>query len=321
MEHQIENQNISKVYPYAELKVYLDDINTLPLLSVTQRYIETINNYLNGGSHNKETREVTQEVLKKIMFIQEQVNHLNAVVTQNKELASQRIEEIKQKNEKRTWEVSFKNMTLASVLSTFTNRPTAIVKDFISNRINLHSSWQFPALCIGDRGSDWAEEFNSADPLYITDFKEELVNIATSCYSQAELRRVKHRVSPEYDLSYYPKGQLGCVLVWEVFEYLKESTIKDMLKQIYDLLCDGGVVIFSFNNIDDLKNAAYPTKAPTSKTGLVSFGKSIGFTMSASFDQPGGTYVLEFQKPGVRTSNKLSVALGEISRKDLSDDS
>lgn len=307
----------SELYPYAELNVYLREFDTLPLLSETQKQISTFTGYLQNGTHNEETRKVTSDLLNKLRFIHEQVNHVNALITQNKDLVHQRMNELKFKHESKSGELSLAKIPLSVVLDTISNKPTQIVREFIASRIALNASWQFPALCIGDRHGSWLEEFRSADPLYITDFKQELVDIMDAKYTGSEKRRVKAKVSPEYNLSYYPKNQLGCVLVWEIFDYLKESTVYSMLKQIYELLTDGGTVIFSYNNIEDLRNASYPSKSPTTKSGIINYCKNLGYTVSASHDVPGSTYVLELQKGGIKNSIKLSVPLGEINRKEI----
>lgn len=194
-----------------------------------------------------------------------------------------------------------------------------IQQDIIS-RIQLHTSWKYPALEIGCRDGEWTRHLVAADPLYITDHYRDFLESAGQQFPDEYQRRLRSYLTRDTDLSMLPAGQFGFVFCWNFLNYRSLDTIKEYLKSVKELLRPGGVFMFSYNNADRHEQAGYAEGFWMSympKSMLVPLCESLGFEVVQTRDIRGeGTAIswIEIKKPGELKTVKAHQVLGEIKR-------
>lgn len=197
---------------------------------------------------------------------------------------------------------------------------SGVLKQAIVNRIQLHSSWKYPALEIGCRDGEWTQYLVASDPLYITDQYREFLDSAVSKFTAEYQQRVRSYLIKDTNFNMLPSGQFGFVFCWNFLNYRSLDTVKEYLKAVRDLLRPGGVFMFSYNNADCYEQAGYAEGFWMSympKSMLVPLCESLGLEVVYANDvRNEGTAVswIEVRKPGILETIKAHQVLGEIKR-------
>ena len=188
--------------------------------------------------------------------------------------------------------------------------------ELIVKRINLYSSWKYPALEIGCRDGEWTKLLVASDPLYIADVFPEFLTSAVSQFPELYQGRViKYLIHYFYKIDNLPKNQFGLIFSFNFFNYLSIDSIKQILLNAMEWLRPGGTIIFTYNNADistsaGLAESYFMTYVPESI--LVPMAESIGFETIATYNLEPSHSFIEFKKRGTLQSIKASQALGEI---------
>jgi SAM-dependent methyltransferase len=189
----------------------------------------------------------------------------------------------------------------------------------LTQRINLHSNWQYPALEIGCREGEWTKCLVASDPLYIADYFPEFLNAALEQFEPIYQGRVrKYLIKDFYKITNLPKNQFSLIFSYNFFNYLSLDSVKQLLLQSLQWLRPGGKIIFTYNNSDLPAAAAYAESYFMSyvpKSMLIPLAESIGFETAFSFDMAPAFCMIEFKKPGELKTIKASQVLGEIKLK------
>lgn len=186
----------------------------------------------------------------------------------------------------------------------------------LTQRINLYSNWQYPALEIGCRDGEWSKLLVASDPLYIADVFEEFLSSAVQQFPPLYQGRVrKYLIQDFYKISNLPKNQFGLIFSYNFFNYLSVDSIKQYLIQAMEWLRPGGVFVFTYNNADLPAAAAYAenyfmTYVPESV--LVPMAESIGFKTAYLYNAEPAYSIIELTKPGELKSIKVGQTMGEI---------
>ncbi len=199
----------------------------------------------------------------------------------------------------------------------------AQVQQEIVNRIQLHTTWKYPALDLGCRDGEWTRYMVSADPLYICDHYRDFIESTMSQYNETYQRRLRPYLIKDTDLSALPQGQFGFIFCWNYLNYRSLDTVKEYLKAVKDLLRPGGTFMFSYNNGDMHECAGYAEGFWMSyipKSMLIPLCESLGYKITqARESRDSGTAIswLEVQRPGNLHTVKAHQVLGEIIRREL----
>lgn len=189
------------------------------------------------------------------------------------------------------------------------------VRSEIESRISLRTSWKYPTLEIGCRDGEWTKFLVAGDPLYLTDVHQEFLDSALDGYPPEYQRRTRPYLIKNSDYRILPQKQFSFVFSWNYFNYKTVDTIKDALKQVYNLLRPGGVFLFSYNNGDLPAGAAYAETYFMSyvpKSMLIPACQQAGFEIVESKDHEPGISWIEIKKPGELETVKGHQALGII---------
>lgn len=187
----------------------------------------------------------------------------------------------------------------------------------LRERINLYSSWQYPALEIGCRDGEWTKHLVASDPLYIADIDSNFVDNTARQFTpeyRARLRRYLIDIT-DYNIAHLPVGQFNFIFSFNFFNYLSLDSIKQILKKAMTWLRPGGVVLFTYNNADmspsaGLSEEYFMTYVP--KSLLIPMVESLGYKVITSHDFHPSTSWIEIKKPGTLSTVKAHQALGEI---------
>lgn len=192
------------------------------------------------------------------------------------------------------------------------------IENEILNRIQLHTSWRYPALEIGCRDGEWTRYMVAADPLYITDHYRDFLESAVKDFPDEYKRRVRPYLTQDADLSALPQNQFSFVFCWNFLNYRSLDTVKEYLKAVKEVLRPGGIFMFSYNNGDMHECAGYAEGFWMSyipKSYLVPMCESLGFEVTHTREVRGeGTAIswIEIKKHGELDTVKAHQVLGEI---------
>jgi SAM-dependent methyltransferase len=192
-----------------------------------------------------------------------------------------------------------------------------VAKEF-KTRIELYADWKHPGLFIRPEKGDFVDSMISNDPLYIVDEAKELLLMTMNRWTPEFQSRIRYGYISDTGTSYLPNipaGQIGLIVIFHFFNYKTLDTVKQYLKECYDLLKPGGAMIFTYNNCD-LPDAviqvehAYQSYTP--KSTLLAVIEGLGFEVLAEFDREPNVSWLEIKKPGTLTSLRGGQALAQI---------
>jgi SAM-dependent methyltransferase len=183
------------------------------------------------------------------------------------------------------------------------------------NRINLHSSWKYPALEIGCRDGEWTKYLVASDPLYVADTHIDFLNSTNNKFVPEYQNRVRKYDIAENKIIGLPENQFSFIFSYNFFNYLSLDSIKQYLSQAIKWLRPGGTMLFTYNNADmsasaGLAESYFMTYVP--KSMLVPLCESMGFEVTATQDFEPSTSWIEIKKPGVLQTVRAHQILGAI---------
>jgi SAM-dependent methyltransferase/organic radical activating enzyme len=193
------------------------------------------------------------------------------------------------------------------------------IKERIIAIIQKYSDWRYPALEIGPGDGVWSEYLVANEPLYLVDIHQEFLDSTKNAFNSIFQNRIRDYKTKETDLSMLPQNQFGFVFSWNVFNYLTSDLVDQYLKQIYNVLRPGGVLMFSYNNAERVLAAiavetGFMSYLP--KTLLLQLAEKHQFEILATPDlNDDNVSWVELRKPGMLTTSKAHPALGKIIQK------
>jgi hypothetical protein len=191
------------------------------------------------------------------------------------------------------------------------------VAEEFKRRIELYADWKYPGLFVRPEKGDFVESMISNDPLYILDQSKELLLMTKRRWTKEFQSRIRYGFISDRApyLSNIPSGQVGLIVVFHYFNYKTLDTIKQYLRECYDLLKPGGVMIFTYNNCDlpeAVVQVEHAYQSYTPKSTLLTVIEGLGFELLAEFDRNPNVSWLEIKKPGTLTSLRGGQALAQI---------
>lgn len=170
----------------------------------------------------------------------------------------------------------------------------------------------------------FSNQLVALDPLYFCDVDGSLISQVTDHFNKAYKNRIRKYTVVNQDLSILPTNQFGFIFCWWVFNFKTIDSIKDYLKNVYDLLRPGGTLMFSYNNSDIFESARLVDMQVMSHVPyrhLVKLCDEIGFLIDSNLDVKNSDPLIEFvswleiKKPGTLKTVKLQQVLGKIESK------
>ena len=190
-------------------------------------------------------------------------------------------------------------------------------KLFIS-RLGMYQSWKYPAIEIRPAFGDITDFIKGCDPLYLLDTSEDLLAEVKKKWNNIYQRRLRYYTFDEFSeqsLHELPNNQFGLIVSVDYFNFKPMNILENLLKEFYNKLRPGGVVVFTYNNCDlpyAVRNVENHFCCYTPGTRVKQTAEGIGYEILKSFDQLENVSWLELRKPGEISALKGGQTLGEI---------
>lgn len=194
---------------------------------------------------------------------------------------------------------------------------TSSIKKLVAARIGMHSDWRYPGLEIGPGDGEWTELLVASDPLYLIDNHKEFLDNTLGKFNEEFQRRLRPYVIDfrTNDILALPHNQIGFAFAWNVFNFFPKYELDFYLKQVFELLRPGGVLLFDYNNCDNPTQAKYAEEGWMSwmpRSLLQGILDDIGFEVIQFFEPELNVSFVEVKKPGTKTTAKAHQVMGEI---------
>jgi SAM-dependent methyltransferase len=195
------------------------------------------------------------------------------------------------------------------------------VRSYVIGKIRAHTLWQYPSLEIGPGDGVWTAHMIAADPLYLVDVHQEFLDSSIKQFPIEFQRRVcgyltgQAAKKSDTDLSELPRNQFGFVFSWNLFDYFPLAHIDAYLKECYEILRPGGVMMFSYNNCDDLyflRMVEQGMKSWMTPKLLKETCEKNGFEIVCMEEREKVASWIEIKKPGVLETVKRHQVMGEL---------
>jgi len=186
--------------------------------------------------------------------------------------------------------------------------------------IQKNVTYEYPVLEIGCRDGEWTKYLVAGDPLYIAEYTEEFLHNASNQFTRQYEPRIRKYLIKDNTIANLPKNQFNFIFSYNFFNYLAFDTIKQWMRDAYEWLRPGGIIMFTYNNADFGYGAGMAesgTQSYCPMSLLVPMCESIGLTYHDHHDYVkdiGYTPLswIQFKKPGRLSTIKAGQALGKI---------
>lgn len=280
--------------------------------------IDVLDNNLSHIANAVTDNEFNQEVND----LNNDLRRLNTTIKHNNDRYAELLDHVKQriKNEEAkfftdNYKLELNYMAVENIRTVRVMKITDETREELIRRIQLYTSWQYPALEIGCRDGEWTEHLIAADPLYIVDHHREFLDSATSQFPELYRNRVRMYLTEEHTLTQLPENQIGFMFCWNFLNYCSLDTVKEYLKEAKRILRPGGVFLFSYNDGDrpgcaGMAENFFMSYIP--KSMLIPLCESLGFEVVSDQARDRTVSWIEIKKPGTLTTNKAHQVMGEI---------
>lgn len=200
----------------------------------------------------------------------------------------------------------------------FLHTPDSEIRDLFVTRLSRYNDWRKPGLQIHPAHGKITDYIKGCDPLYLLDTHEDLFAPVRKLFNETYQRRLRYYTFNERannPLDILPKNQFGLIVVTDWFNYKTMQMTVKYLKDFFELLCNGGVVVFTYNNCDTPEGVekvddGFQTYIPGNMLkGLVS---DLGYEIIKFVDAGGQASWAEIKKPGEIETIRGGQTLAEI---------
>jgi hypothetical protein len=191
-------------------------------------------------------------------------------------------------------------------------------REYIKSRLKGLGDWRYPALCVRPGLEEFVKIMVPLDPLYLLDQNYSLLEPTVQSFDSLYQQRLRQYVVDDYCseplLEKLPSNQFAVIFVYNFFNYKPLHVIERYLKEVFDKLRPGGVLIMSYNNCDHahgvrLAEQNFMTYAPLRL--LHPTIDSVGY-INVSNRHCGDTDILELAKPGELSTIRGAQTLAKI---------
>lgn len=191
------------------------------------------------------------------------------------------------------------------------------IQDLFIARLGQYVTWQKPGLQIHPLFGEVTDHIKGLDPLYLADISDKMLFYVKTKWHEKYTKRLRFYTIDEKSsnpLHAFPKNQFGLIVSVGYFNYKPIEMVTQFLKSAYDVLCDGGVFVFTYNNASTTKgvsrvNNFFNTYIPNDM--IVNIARSLGYEILADMTVSACSW-LEIKKPGKLTSIRGGQTLAEI---------
>ncbi len=191
-------------------------------------------------------------------------------------------------------------------------------KSLFIERCKIYSNWEYPGMHIRPGNGTWTRNIVDLDPLYLVDIHQELLEPIKKTFNEHYRSRLRFKTISDIDkpiFEQFPDNQFGLIVATEFFNQKSLGTIKRYLNEVFSLLKDGGMFIFTFNNCDfpeGARNSEHNYDCYTPGNEVKEIAKTIGFEIIDNVTSNGTLSWIEVRRPGVLNSLRGGQPLARI---------
>ena len=190
--------------------------------------------------------------------------------------------------------------------------------EIIKRRLKLYTNWQSPGMVLRP-AHEHVEDLVACDPMYFVDTSTEMLDLTQPWFTPEYQTRLRRYVINEYGdqplFENLPKQCFGLIYSFHFFNFRPWVVFQQYLKECFELLRPGGVLIFTYNNCDianrieivEHYNACY-----TPGRLVKDYVAQLGYETVYAFDDVSGTSWMELRRPGEFTSIRGGQTLAAI---------
>jgi SAM-dependent methyltransferase len=188
----------------------------------------------------------------------------------------------------------------------------------LRSRVRSYTDWRVPGMIIRPGRETFIEDLVPLDPLYVVDHHQELIEPALEGFNDAYRARLRTYVIDEGQvniLEQLPNGQFGFIFIYNYFNFKPMELIKRYLKELYQKLRPGGVVIMTYNDCDRAHGVALAEQSfmcYTPGSHIRDSAEASGFDITHQHTGLGDLTWIELQRPGDITSLRGGQPLARI---------
>lgn len=193
------------------------------------------------------------------------------------------------------------------------------IEEYFLSRIKHYASWKIAGLYIRPETGKYVDPMITCSPLYIADDYNKLLDPVKKLWNTEFQERLRYKlINESSDIRFkgMPENQLGLVVAMNYFNYRPLDAMREYFKEIYNLLCKGGIFIFTYNNCDlpgSVRNVEKAMYSYTPGKLVQAMCESIGFEILNVVDyEDTNVSWLEIKKPGEFKSMRGGQALAKI---------
>ena len=193
-----------------------------------------------------------------------------------------------------------------------------LTKSLFTERCKIYSNWKYPGMHIRPGYGTWTRNLVDLDPLYLVDIHQDLLEPTKNKFNEHYRSRLRVKTISDVDkpiFEQFPNNQFGLIVATEFFNQKSLGTFKRYLTEIFSLLKDGGVFIFTFNDCDfpeGARNSEHKYDCYTPGREVKEIAKNIGFNIIHNYNSNGTLCWMEVQRPGKLRSFRGGQTLAKI---------
>jgi SAM-dependent methyltransferase len=190
--------------------------------------------------------------------------------------------------------------------------------EVIKQRLKLYTSWQHAGMVLRP-AHEHVKDLVACDPMYFVDTSVEMLNLTQSWFTPEYQKRLRRYVIEEYSEKPFfvnlPKNCFGLIYSFHFFNFRPWTVFQQYLRECFDLLRPGGVLVFTYNNCDIANRVGMVEHCSACYTPgrlVKDYIAELGYETVYTFDDSSGTSWLELRRPGRYSSIRGGQTLAAI---------
>jgi SAM-dependent methyltransferase len=190
--------------------------------------------------------------------------------------------------------------------------------EIIKQRLKLYSNWQYAGMILRP-AHEHTKDLVACDPMYFVDTSNEMLNLTQSWFTPEYQKRLRRYVIEEYGENPFfanlPKKCFGLIYSFHFLNFRPWSILQQYLREFFELLTPGGVLVFTYNNCDIANRVGmveHYSACYTPGRLVKAYIDKLGYETLYAFDDLSGTSWMELRRPGKFSSIRGGQTLASI---------